>query len=377
MAGLPWEGDPAFCSQERTSNRESEKGGDSGSCRKASEVNRKKREKEKEKMRKELIALLCVGGVLVWGVTLASAQTTVHWTMLQHAGVAAKSAGADGLVGTADDGTDNCNFLPDVSPCNVASPPEGSYNINRLDYKPDPREECMSANKLVTGGTPCKCADGVNTCHPGTDTCPPVSSGCGETPGNCCGVLNCLLCDDMADSYFGAGLLGLGKMDTCMDLTQTKTILFDAATTEDSPGLGGGCLLLFSPGDDTGTPCPNPAAATAVSGSIDVAVGAMGACPRPNGLFQVNNVLYTGSIFPASAPPGSVCGYNGGYLTNLVNRAIADSGVPNPHIMVLCGTTTLPPSGGISQVPCFSNAAVQFTTVAWTTDTWTCSGTCP
>jgi len=326
-------------------------------------------------MRKVLIALLCVAGVVVWGVTLASAQTTVRWTMLEHSSVAGNSAGADARIGTGDDGSDNCNFRPDASPCNVGTPTIGSYNINRLDFKPDPREECYSG--AVTGGTPCKCADGVNTCHPGPETCPPVSSGCGETPGNCCGPLPCQLCDDVADSYFGAGSLGLGVMDTCVDSAGFEAILFDVASTEDSPGLGGGCLLLYTPGDDTGAPCPNYNAATTVNGSIDVGVGALGLCPRPNGIFQVNNVLYTGSIFPAASPPSSVCGYSGTSLTNLRNAAIAASGVSNPRIMVLCGTTTLPASGGISQIPCFSNAAVQFTTVAWTTASWTCTGTCP
>jgi hypothetical protein len=343
-----------------------------------SEVNRKKRKKEKQKMRKQLITLPCVVGVLVWGVTLASAQSTVRWNMLQSAGVAGKSPGADARVGTADDGTNNCNFLPDTSPCASGSPLIGSYCVNRVDFKPDPREECYTLTPLpVTGGSPCKCADGVNTCHPGTDTCPPVSSGCGETPGNCCGNLNCQLCDDVSDSFFGTGSLGLGVMDTCNDSTGFKALLFDCATSETLSGSGGGCLLLYTPGDDIGNPCPNYNAATTVSGTIDVAVGAMGLCPKPNGIFQVNNINYTGSIFPALSPPASVCGYSGTYLTNLINRAITASGNSNPRIMVLCGTTTLPPSGGISQLPCYSNASVQFTTVSWTTQSWTCTGTCP
>jgi len=167
-------------------------------------------------------------------------------------------------------------------------------------------------------------------------------------------------------------------MTTCIDSTKVKTTVFDVATSETLAGTGGGCLQLYTPGDDISTPCPNPAAATSISsGSIDVAVSAFGACLPAPGLFQVNNVTYNGSIFPASAPPTSVCGYTGGYLTNLKNAAISASGCGDPHIMVLCGTTTLPASGGVSDLPCYSNAAVAFTTVAYTCDTWTCTGTCP
>jgi len=330
-------------------------------------------------MRKELITILCVAGVLLWGVTLASAQTTVRWTMLESAGVAGMSAGGDARIGTGDDGADNCNFRPDVSPCNVGTPTIGSYNINRLDYKPDPREECIDTTLgISTAGTPCKCNNNVTGCTLADPTCPDIAGDCGSTPGKCCPPgYSCQECADVADSYFGAGSLGLGVMDTCIDQNGFEAILFDVASTEDTPGLGGGCLLLYSPGDDTGAPCPNYNAATTVNGSIDVAVGALGSCPRPNGLFQVNDVVYTGSIFPALSPPGSVCGYTGSTLTNLVSRAIAASGNANPRIMVLCGTTTLPGSGGVANIPCFPTAAVQFTTVAWTTASWSCSGTCP
>lgn len=329
-------------------------------------------------MRKELITLLCVAGVLLWGIGLASAQSTVTWTMLEGNGVAGHDPGPDARVGTTDDNyptvTNNCNFLPDTSPCGTASPTVGAYSVNRVDFKPDPREECKSG--AITGGTPCKCADGVNECDPGTDTCPPVSSGCGETPGNCCGPLNCELCDDVSDSFFGSGSRGAGTMSTCMDSAGFDALTFDVATSETLPGTGGGCLLLYTPGDDTGAPCPNPATANVVNGSIDVAVGAMGLCPRPNGIFQVNNVVYTGNIFPSGSPPTSVCGYSGGSLTSLISAATTAAGGPC-KIMVLCGTTTLPASGGISSLPCYSNAQVQFTTVSWTTDTWTCTGTCP
>jgi hypothetical protein len=336
-------------------------------------------------MRRGIITLLCIAGLMLWGVTAANAQSTVVWNMLDNVGaIAGNSPGADARVGTGDDGTDNCNFLPDTANCSGASPTVGSYSVNRVDFKPDPREECFVTSPLPqTTGTPCLCNDGSTICHPGAETCPDVSGPCGTTPGDCCGALPCDTCDDVSDSYFGTGTTfpNPGTLTTCNDSLGYIAIDFDVATTETLAGTGGGCLKLYTLGDDTGTPCPNPAAATAVTGTIDVAVGALGLCP-PGGVFQVNDVAYggggavDGNIFPSGSPPASICGYSGGSLTALVNAAVSAAGGAC-NIMILCGTTTLPASGGISNLPCYSNADVQFTTVAWTTDSWTCTGTCP
>jgi hypothetical protein len=163
-------------------------------------------------------------------------------------------------------------------------------------------------------------------------------------------------------------------MTTCMDSTQLLATAFDVATT-DTTGGGGGCILLNTPGDDSAN-CPIPGTATTVNGSLDAAVSSLGLCLPAPGLFQVDNIIYTGSVFPSGAPPSSVCGYSGGDLSALVSAATTAAGGAC-SIMVLCGATTLPASGGISDLPCYSSADVQFTVVAYTTDSWTCTGTCP
>jgi hypothetical protein len=334
-------------------------------------VNRKKPKKEAAKMRKGMITLICIVGMILWGVTTASAQSTVVWQMLEGNSIAGVDPGADLVFGNAGDGTDNCNFLPDTSPCNTGSPTVGAYSLNKVDFKPDPREECYSG--LVSGGTPCKCNDGATTCHPGADTCPAIPGQCGDTPGDCCGFLPCNTCVD-AISYFGASSGNPGTLTTTIGGGGGVVVTdFNVGTSELILNSGGGCLGLYTPGDDGGAACPSRTAATSVPGVLDVDVH-VGGCSLPSsGIFQVDNVNYQGYIFPVNTPPTSVCGYSGTTLSNLRADAIAAAGTSTGlFVMVLCGTTTLPATGGISSLPCYSNAAVNFNMVGWTTDTWTC-----
>lgn len=323
-------------------------------------------------MKKGMITLLCIAGMILCGVATASAQVT--WTMLETsaAGVLGVNPGADYVFRAGgDDSADNCNFNT-VTGCATGTPTVGSYSFNAVDFKPDPREECYSG--LVTGGTPCKCNDGSTTCHPGADTCPAIPGQCGDTPGDCCGFLPCQTCND-AISYFGSGgsAGNTGTLVTTMGASDFTATVFDVATAELIGGSGGGCLALdpASIGDDTGAPRPVNGTQTPVSGRLDVDVS-VGGCSVP-GTFQVPNVNYVGNIFPASGPPTAVCGYTtaNGALASLIADATAAAGTStNLSIIVLCGNTFLPATGGVSSLPCYSNASVDFVTVGWTTQTW-------
>ena len=66
------------------------------------------------------------------------------------------------------------------------------------------------------------------------------------------------------------------------------------------------------------------------NGSLDAAVSSLGLCLPAPGLFQVDNIIYTGSIFPSGSPPSSVCGYSGGDLSALVTAATTAAGVRRP-----------------------------------------------
>ena len=111
---------------------------------------------------KKLTMLLCVTGMMLWGVTSATAGT-LTWTLLEHSSVAGNGPGADGVIGTADDTSsgekNNCNFST-ASNCDAGSTPAiGSYSYTAIEYTNPTWNSCLDLAAGPYSGAPCVCAE--------------------------------------------------------------------------------------------------------------------------------------------------------------------------------------------------------------------------
>ncbi|MBM3303201.1 MAG: hypothetical protein FJY85_25055, partial [Deltaproteobacteria bacterium] len=106
-------------------------------------------------MKKQLVLTLCIVGLILGSATLADAGKFT-WTVLTHSDAATKGPGADWLVGSGSDPTDNCNFNP-VKTCSSGTAPTiGSYSYTWLDG-PQTKSCALGTNQGKTCDTNADC----------------------------------------------------------------------------------------------------------------------------------------------------------------------------------------------------------------------------
>jgi hypothetical protein len=330
-------------------------------------------------MRKGMITLLCVAGLMLWGITTASALD-LQWTLLTDASIAGKApedvGGGTFLVTPGAGSGNNCNFSK-VKNCGTSTtvPAVGSFSFTAIEYSNPSWYSCLDLAGGATAGAPCVCAEG-GACQSDADC---ASSSCAGA-GDCCpGVLNsCKFCEDDpvgpdSFSFFGidAQLGPAPNMDTCQKATgdNFETTRYHVATSESIPGSGGACIQLATAATNApylGAPCGEGAIS---SGILDVDVYAYGCVIVGTTIEGIN---YTGNVIDVTnGAPGGSCGYSQTQVLQLLSLA---SGKGASHLMILCGETVVP---GDSLTACLRNAQVDFTLVAYTAqDASDCSGLC-
>jgi hypothetical protein len=335
-------------------------------------------------MRKELFALLCVAGFLLWGGTTANA-VDITWHMLTHSSLAGHGPGADLLLGTSDDTTtgeaNNCNFTTDGGCAASATVPAiGSYGYASTELDGDVTHSCLGG---ASGGAPCVCADLVTPCTADAE-CP----GALCSPADCCegGLFTlCLPCAQNdpggdpfappADSYTygGSSQFASGTVTTCQEAdpvgdtdppTDFEFKVFDMSAGEALPGIGSGCVALSSAGGPyLGTPCTGSGT---FSGTISIETFLLG-CTMSGGM--VDNISLAGDIIDITdpdnpAPATSSCGYDSAEVKVIAGHAVeADANAK--YLMIFCGDTTVPAD---SAIPCTRNAQAHMSWVLYTTD---------
>ncbi len=329
-------------------------------------------------MKNGLIALLCVLGLIFWGISSVNAQSLVQWTLLTDgsiAGAAPQNQGGNWIVLPGSGGTDGCNFSTQKNCAAGGVPNEGSFSFSAIEYYKAPGDNstwhsCLDLSGSQYSGAPCVCAEPAGQPCTGDAQCDSGGSCAGA--GDCCpGPLwTCEECtDDPAGpdsfSYFGIdGTLGPApNMDTCGKYgtqDQTQTLRYHVATSESIAGSGGACIKLKSPatGPYLATPC---GVGQITSGNLDVDIY-VGGCSLKG--TTIDNIQYTGAVLAVTDPaPSAVCGYTSGASGQVKEILDLAAGKGGNFVMILCGDTTVP---GDSQTACLRNAESYFVTVAYT-----------
>jgi hypothetical protein len=335
-------------------------------------------------MRKELFAVLCMAGILLWGGTTATA-VDITWNALMHDSIAGHGPGADKLIGTEDDTTtgesNTCNFVPTDDCGTTGNPQIGSYTYAAIEFDGAVTHECIGGPRSAQS---CLCADLETPCTSNGD-CPNALCA----PGKCCpGLLAaCIACaqDDPEGEPFGppkdgytyagpsAEVGAAGTLTTCQEAdpegdedppTEFQFKAADWAANGPSPGFGTSCLRLPSTGGPfLGTPCTGSGP---ISGSLDTEALALD-CKLPTGV--IADLSVTGDIIDITdpdnpAPSTSSCGYNSDELKVIAGHAVeADANAK--HLMIICGDTIMPDT---TAIPCAKNAIANLVWVLYTTD---------
>jgi len=308
-------------------------------------------------MRKELLITLCAMCLLFCGSTIANAASS--WTILTDAAVASHSAGADGLIGTGDDGTsENCNFNTAKGCATNGTPSVGSYSFAKIS--PVQASSCAAGGATCTANSQCLIIPQCMDCGGGTGT---------------------------QWSFFGsiAGQsLGTGTFATCGNSTGGFNVTaMNIGATESSPDTGGGCLTLHTPAVAPATNSGNACGTTAFNEtlSLDLYVAATASPFTPcqvkaTLLGPISPISLTGKAFAGGSPIGSAgaCGYGTANISDLMSKAgVSSSG----YLTVNCtpgGTQTLPTLA----TPCLSGAHFSSVIVAYTSATGgACQDVCP
>jgi hypothetical protein len=326
--------------------------------------------KEVKEMKKELVTLLCVAGMMLWGVTAVNA-ITLNWTVLEHTSVAGKGPGSDGVIGTADDTTtgenNGCNFSTGKNCALGGTPGIGSYSFSAIEYTSPTWYSCLDLTGGPYAGAPCVCAEPAGQPCQSDAQC---ESGTCAGAGDCCpGIANiCTACTDNPTGYDSYSYMGssatLGpapQLRTCQAYTtnNVETRAFQVAVSESISGTGGSCLKLSPGGPYIQTPCGVGAITT---GSLDVDVY-IGGCVIKG--VTIQSISYTGRIVDMDAIAAvSECGYSYAETVVMVNNARSVDPSAE-YLMVLCGTTTVPMD---AKDACLRGATVDFVLVTYTDD---------
>jgi len=303
-------------------------------------------------MKKELMVALLVIGFLFAGVLSASA-TAINWTIVETAGMAGKSPGADNLLGTADDGSSKCNYSDATGCLATGAPTSGSYSFAKLSFVQN--SSCVLAGTGANPGDPCtdnaSCAPGG-----GLGVCVDCNTGTGKT-----GL-----------TYFAknpsGGSKGAGNyiVDACENGFTFTSV--NIGTSEVLTASGGSCMTLIS-GTDTSSGCGVGPASTEYD--LKLWTSTLGSCGFSAGTMP--GLALAGQIYDAgvSAPAG-ICNYSAGQIDGLIAGAGLGSG---SYLSVMCGNGTLPTD---LQSSCLPGAAWSSVVVAKTsTDVpGACSSAC-
>ena len=109
-------------------------------------------------MKKGLLTLLCIAGMLLCGTGLASA-VELQWTLLMDstiAGAEPVQVGPRYLVLPGTSASDNCNFAPETG-CDVSAtvPDEGSYSFSAIEYDDTLTHSCLDLAGGPYSGVAC------------------------------------------------------------------------------------------------------------------------------------------------------------------------------------------------------------------------------
>ncbi len=326
-------------------------------------------------MRRELIGLFCVAGMIIFGIGTASA-VELEWTLLMDSSIAGAEpqevSPGTFLVLPGSTGPDNCNFSADQNCETGATPSEGSYSFSALEYDDSLTHSCLDLGGGAAAGAPCICSEG-GLCTSDAD----CSSGSCAGAGDCCPggpLTQCLECAQDptgmdAFSYFGIHpTLGPApNMDTCQVYTTNNFATTRYKVASSDTNSGGACIQL---NPDNAPYVGSPCAVGQISGSLDVDVY-VGGCFLKGTTIQ--NINYVGDVIDVDdTSPSSQCGYTQAQLLTMLAQASAKGG---EYLQILCGETTIPAD---SKTVCLKNAETKFVTVAYTAgDASDCGGTCP
>ncbi len=288
-------------------------------------------------MKKEILVAFLAIGFIMAGALSASAGT-VTWTIIETAGMAGKSPGVDGLLGTADDGTGAlCNYDNATACAVTGAPTTGTFSYAQLGFVQT--SSCVVAN-VLNPGDPC-------------------------TQNSDCGTIGiCVDCNTgaggAAQSFFArnpaGGSKGLGTMtaDVCEGGFSWTNMAI--GTSEVLGGTGGSCMTLTGGGGTNSGCAVGPMSTTF---SMNLFTSTIPNCGFPAG--SMPGLALAGGIIDAGAgATGSLCGYTVAELGGIIASAGLGAG---SYMSVLCGSGTLP---GDLQSACLRGASWATTMIAKT-----------
>ena len=297
-------------------------------------------------MRKEILVTLCVVGLLVGWVSMASA-TTVTWKLLQDSSMTGKGPGLDGRLGTTDDTTtgqnNNCNMNNLANCMSTGSPSNGSYSHVALELPQ------LKSCTLGNDGAPCStngdCLGGI-------------CKDCPDVPGGGTG----LTWDTI--SYMGniGTALGNGTMTACQENGVFSWKAINIGSTESvASGLGATCINIRTPAA--------PATGCGVGSWNSTANIAFWVGCLPGGLGgRIDGLSLQGQVWDVTdaAPVGATsCGYTGGASGQVKSLLTMAASKGAAYLLVLCGNTAIPNDTTTTSL-CLRGASVWDNLVAYT-----------
>jgi hypothetical protein len=281
-------------------------------------------------MKKEIMVAVLAIGFIFAGAISASAGT-ITWTMVETASMATHSPGADGRIGTGDDGVSLCNYSDASSCATTGAPTTGAYGFSTLNFTM--ASSCAIAALPKVQGDPCS-----------------TNADCG--PGVC---VDCNTPGRTGTTYFAknpsGGSKGLGTM-TASACDNGFTYTNVAIGTSEVVGTGGGSCMTLTTGAPQGNSGCSGAISTLTSMDLWVELPYVGTpCAFRAG--QMPGLNLAGSVFSgATNPPATgTCGYTAAQ----VGAIMTDAGVgAGQYLFITCGNGTLP---GDLQSACLRGAS--------------------
>ena len=289
-----------------------------------------------------LVAFLAIGFIFA-GVLSASAAV---WTLVETSGMIQHSPGADGIIGTSDDGTsDQCNMDPVVNCASVGSPTKGAYSYAELDFV-----YASSCGAGLTGQSCTQNTDCGNPLTPCVPCNPPAQIGLTYFGQNAAGGAK------------GAGTYTAKNCENSGDITALAI-----GTSEVVSHVGGSCMGLNA--FNSGSGCADGTA----SQNYDVRLwtSTIPGCNYNAGVMPGLNLA--GRIYAVPTVSTGVCTYSTGEINAIISAAGLGAG---DYLSILCGSGTLPTD--LSSV-CIPGADWEAVIVASTTTDigTTCPAACP
>lgn len=269
-------------------------------------------------MKKEFVVVLLAIGFIFAGVMTATAGT-VKWTIIETTTMASHQPGADGLIGTADDGaagTTRCNYSNATSCLTTGVPTTGSYSYALLQFYQE--SSCALGNKSgQTCTTNADCGGGL------LDVCVDCNTGLGGVS------LAYFAKNPTAPAAKGAGTMTADPV--CDNGFDYKAMAI--GTSEAVGADGGGCMTLGAFNSSTGC------GAGTVSSDTDLKLWTS---TIPNCGFEAGtmpSIALSGRIYAVPTVSAGACNYT----TTQISNIMTDAGlVAGNYLFVACGNGTLP-----------------------------------